>query len=338
MTKLERPQNTVRFVVVAPDGRRSAEWRVWTGSGKKVTDELYMTPRARAGEFKFSLHSSNYAQLGHIEKARAAMRPGDQYATDRWEIPQVPIVGNWRAALCLWFPESELRQTPDGSLSSSVVKIPAAPPGQATAVIAAFGTATDSLDGLTVAGVLDQASGGKIALIHLPINIPPLLVPALHAREASRIPLQIPGFAPTEPFAWELVPGKDGGRLVVEFAPPERGAALPPLPPLIGTVLPWTEVPVSFLDLLPEPYREFSLACAILVYGPNGTSRLYVDQHARCDHTSLGAECQQLCDDVDRGHVDQIWQPLPTGELHRIISTRRVLEEAGIDPDNPVLM
>ncbi|WP_228801766.1 hypothetical protein [Nocardia puris] len=331
------PINTVRFVVVAPDGRRSAEWRVWTGSGKKVTDELYLTPRQRAGEFKYSLHSSNYAQLGYIQRARDALRPGDRHAIDRWETPQTPFLGAWRAALCLWFPESELREVPESSLSSTVVEIPAAPQGYATAVVVAIGTTAAKLDNLELVGVLDQASGGKIALIHLPVPLDPLLVPALHAREANRIPLQIPGFTPTEPFTWEVVPGKDGARLVVEFSPPERAATLPPLPPFRGTVLPWADVPTGFWNLIPPEYREFNLACGILVYGPDNTSRLYVDQHARCDHTTLGAECQRVCDEVDRNRIDRIWKPLPTGELHRIISTRAVLEAAGIDPDNPQL-
>ncbi len=281
--------NTVRFVVGAPDGRRSAEWRVWTGSGKKVTDELYLAPRQRAGEFKFSLHSNNYAQLGYIERAREALRPGDRHTIDRWELPQTTIIAHWRAALCIWFPESELRVVTGDSLSSSVIEIPAAPPGQATAVMAMIGTDAASAKALELVGVLDQASGGKIALVHLPIRIDPLLVPALQAREASQIPLQIPGFEPTEPFTWELIPGKEGHRLVVEFAPPQRGSTLPSLPPFRGAVLPWAEVPTGFWNLIPMPYRNFNLACGILVYGPDNTSRLYVDQHARCDRSTLGA-------------------------------------------------
>ncbi|BDT86444.1 hypothetical protein [Nocardia cyriacigeorgica] len=329
--------NTLRFVIVAPDGRRSAEWRAWTGSGNRVTNELYLAPRRRAGEFKFSLHSNNYAQFGYVDRARDALRPGDRHAIDRWELQPSPILEGWRAALCLWFPESELREVSGTSLSASAIKVPSAPPGQATAVMAMIGTDAASTDGLELVGVLDQESGGKVALVHLPIHVDPLLVPALHAREAGRIPLQIPGFARTEPFTWELVPGADGSRLVVEFAPPERTETLPPLPPFRGTVLPWTEVPAAFWEVIPAQFRDFNLACGILIYGPNNGSRLYVDQHARCDHSTLGIECQRLCDDVDIGQIDQIWKPLPTGELHRIISSRRYLEEAGIDPDNPWL-
>ncbi|BAD56234.1 hypothetical protein [Nocardia farcinica] len=329
--------NTVRFVVVAPDGRRSAEWRVWTGEKKRVTDELYLAPRKRAGEFKYSLHSSNYSQLGYVERARDRLRPGDKHAIDRWQLSDAEVLPNLRVALCLWFPESELREVDCSSLSADVIEVPAAPVGRARAVMILVGTAEASLDGLDLVAVLDRASRGKVAIIHLPVDLDPSLVPALHAREAHRIPLQIPGIEAQEPFTWELVPGRDGTRLVVEFAPGERPPGLPPIPPFRGAVLPWNEIPEYFWTRFPAQYRAFNLACGLLIYGPDDTSRLYVDQRARCDHRHLGQECQDLCDAVDRGHVDAIWKPLPSRELHRIISTRAVLLEAGIDPDNPQL-
>lgn len=319
---------TARFVVVAPDGRRSAEWRVWTGRGIKATDELYLAPRARAGELKYSLHSDNYSQLGYLDRARDRLRPGDRHAIDRWETPTSEIAPYWIAALCIWFPESELRQLDSSSLSADVVEVPSADPGLARAVMVLVGTVEASLEGLDLIAVLDRGSGGKVALVHLPIAIDSKLVPALHARDASRIPLQIPGMESREPFTWEHVPGVDGSRLVIEFAPAKRDD-LPELPPFRGTVLPWAEVPQQFRDL--------TIVCGLLVYGRGNSSRLYVDQRSRCDHHHLGRDAQDKCDELDRGYVDRIWGRLPTGESYRIISTGRVLEDAGIDPDNPQL-
>jgi len=51
-------QVAYRFVVWAGDGRRSARWRVWTGSQNNApSDEVYIAPRSLGSEVKVSLHS-----------------------------------------------------------------------------------------------------------------------------------------------------------------------------------------------------------------------------------------------------------------------------------------
>lgn len=329
-----RPSVVARFAITAPDGRRSAEWRVWTGKNRKVTDELYLAPRHRAAEFKYSLHSGRrsplgrYSQLAYLKPVRDRLRPGDKGAIDKWKPIEQEILPNWRVALCLQFQESELRALNDRPLTVSTIKVPSAAPGCAVNVLVLIGTAAASLDGLDTIAVLDQESGGKVAVVHLALPFDPAMTAALRARAASRIPLIIPGFDPAEPFDWVVVPGKNGSRLVIEYAvSPREGGALPPLSPFRGTVLPWNEVPVEF--------RDMELVCGLLVYGPGSTSRLYVDQRARCDHSSLGLNAHHLCQIADSGRFDAGWGRLTTGESYTLLSTRRVLEEAGIDPDRP---
>ncbi len=157
--------------------------------------------RGNAPESSFSLNSDNYAQLGYIERARDALRPGDRHAIDRWDLSQIPILGLWRAALGIWFPESELRLFPGGSLSSSVIEVPAAPPGEATAVMAIdrhrVGIGGRSRLGGRARSRIEPQDRTRAP----PDPHRPLLVPALHAREASGI----------------AIPGAGGGIAAVPF-------------------------------------------------------------------------------------------------------------------------
>src|SRR4051812_1092543 len=69
----QRDLTVLRFAVVSPDGRRSCEWRVWTGS-RKPTNEVYMAPRSMGGELKLSIHSDGWCQHGLTGGVRASLR------------------------------------------------------------------------------------------------------------------------------------------------------------------------------------------------------------------------------------------------------------------------
>ncbi|MFI6048401.1 hypothetical protein ACIA8C_42790 [Nocardia sp. NPDC051321] len=240
------------------------------------------------------------------------------------------ILPNWRVALCLQFPESELRALESQSIAADTIELPSVRAGFAVNVMVIVGTADASLDGLQLVAVLDQEAGRKVALVHLALPFDPAIVAALHAQDSARIPLIIAGVAPTEPFDWAVVPGTDGSRLVIEYAKPDRDPdALPALPPFRGTVLAW--------NTGPQHLRHLELACGILVYKPADNSRLYVDQRSRCDHRRLGRNAQELCDAADLGQFDNRWSNLPSSEPYTILSTQRVLDEAGVDPNNPQL-
>jgi hypothetical protein len=57
------PGGTLRFAVTAEDGRRSADWRVWTA---RNSDDIYVAARQVVGDFKVSLHQSGSWQHGFI--------------------------------------------------------------------------------------------------------------------------------------------------------------------------------------------------------------------------------------------------------------------------------
>lgn len=321
-----RPRNTFRFAVCAPDGRRSAVWRVWTGDKKRVTDEVYAAPRMRASEIKFSLHSSGYRQFGYTDKARAKLRAGDRHAVARWSRTDGLEVGGWDICLVLMFADSELRHIP-GGLTDDVYRVPAAEEGVGTGIAvltAPLGTPTHGLDHEPVA-LLDRSVGeATVAIVVSYGPFDPAVPLGLRAESNQSIPLVIPGIVNPEPFDVRLgeLPG-GGAPRAVEIARDDI-ESLPALPPFVGDVLPWDECP-------DDSVRERSLACGLLVFGRDRSHRLYVDQRARCDHSSLGTIAQKCIDDVDRsGTFDNGWGALDTGERCTILSSRSNLADHGI--------
>jgi len=79
-------QVAYRFVVWAGDGRRSAQWRVWTGSRNNApSDEVYIAPRSLGSEVKVSLHSDGTCLYRLTKEANPRARLGDRHALHRWD-------------------------------------------------------------------------------------------------------------------------------------------------------------------------------------------------------------------------------------------------------------
>lgn len=317
--------SVTRFVVRAQDGRRSAEWRVWTGKGNRVTDELYLAPRHRVSDFKYSLHSNGYSQYSFSKAIRDRLRPGDTYAIERWDRPDTEVFPGWHAAIVLQFPESELCDSA-APIDDVTVEIPAAPRGQTTFVSLMIGDPGASLTGLDLVAVLDRESGGQVAVVHQNLAIDVVRALEIKARQARQVPLVIPGVSQLDPYDWLVHAGRDGTRFVTEFANDHEGAdqPLPPLPPFEGEVLRWDEGPADF--------RHLELACGLLVVPRRGAPKLFVDQRSRCDHSRLGVNARDLCNQARRGAFDSGWGRLSNGDVYTLLSTERVLDEAGIDP------
>jgi len=125
-------QVAYRFVVWAGDGRRSAQWRVWTGSRNNApSDEVYIAPRSLGSEVKVSLHSDGTCLYRLTKEANPRARLGDRHALHRWTIEDGFIPGtSVRRGLRLRFPEDELVAGGQGDARVAVV---GAPPAARTA-------------------------------------------------------------------------------------------------------------------------------------------------------------------------------------------------------------
>lgn len=325
-----KKNSVVRFYVQAPDGRRSAEWRVWTGKGNNISDELYATPRDRAEHFKFSLHSNGYSQFGFSESVRERLRPGDRGAIAKWKRTGSQIVPGWHASLVLQFPASQLRQPATEPSKHAVALHTEAVPGTTTFVTLGVGGPGARADGLDLVGLLDRKNGGHVAVVHQTLAIDVEEKLSIEARALRRIPLVIPGVALDQPFDWFVDELKDGTRAVTEFAIAlaDENTPLPSLPGFSGQVHRWEYGPAEF--------RHLELACAILVYRGDGRAVLFVDQHSRCDHSELGHDAGRLVRQVQDNAMDDEWGHLAGGDLYTLISTRAVLEEAGITRGVPI--
>ena len=305
-------------------------WRVWTGDKRRVTDEVYVAPRMRASEIKFSLHSSGYRQFGYTGKARERLRAGDRHAVAQWNRGAGLEVAGWDLCLVLMFADSELRDIP-GELGAHVLRIHAGPEGIGTGIAimtAPPDTPTGGLECEPLA-LLDRSMGeatDAIVVSYGPLD--PALPLSLRSQSNESIPLLIPGVVNPEPFDLRLgdLPG-GGAPRAMEIARDDI-ELLPALPPFAGEVLPWDECP-------DDAVRDRELACALLVFGDDGGHRLYVDQRARCDHSRLGANAQAFINRVyESGGFDDGWGAIETGERCTILSSRRVLAEKGIDVED----
>ncbi len=127
------PGKSVRFAVVADDGRRSETWMVWTSKNKL---DVYVTPRSIGGTWKVSLHESGSWQYGFIsdDKAAGQVKPGGQRHMDIWQRP--PDLGPGLVRACtIVVPDSELRHPPTGWIESKPIVHVAAPGDGYAAVI-----------------------------------------------------------------------------------------------------------------------------------------------------------------------------------------------------------
>lgn len=309
------------FVVTALDGRRSSEWRVWTGRPGRPTDEAYVAPRSQAGRLKVSLHSDGSAQYGPTEKVRPDVRPGDRQALDRWRSPDYWING-WRPLFAVEFPDAELGlfATPP---SVEARRAPTAGPGTAEFVIVLQRKPSASPDpphGGRVLGRLSQASGTQIVVVTTSV--------AFDARTLYRADGSV-----VTPW-WEMPPsvggdpervvllGKDhhdGKRFATEISTARRQPAPIKIQDFDGDVRLWDERPRL-------RRRDNDLRfCALLRVTPTGRAELYIDTRARCNMDALGRDATRLLADVTEYGYDTGWEKHADGSWTTGLATMRVL-------------
>lgn len=320
----ETPRTVVRFAVVAPDGRRSSEWRVWTGGeGRPPKNDVYLAPAKSIKEFKISLHRDNMAQYGLSDSMRARIRPGDRHAPLRWEMDTTEITPGWRCGYLLRFPEQEHEQL--APCSDDAIKVPAAPLGGEVSIAILIGTpnATLKSDSLgEIIALLDREDGGKVAVVAFRGTFDPALVAELELQE-SQFGWALPSLVTDrEPFGW-VVHNHGGTRSSTEFSSLKH-AVQQKVVSLAGF-----NGDVGSIEECPSAIDHRDAACAVLVCGSGG-HRLYVDPRGRCSHEHLANDASTLADSYDRGELDEHWGTMPDGSLHTMISTQRVVEEMGI--------
>jgi hypothetical protein len=317
----------LRFAVVADDGRRSSEWRVWTGS-KKPSDDVYVSPRSSAGRFKISLHKDGYCQSGLTDAIRKHVREEDRAAFDRWD--QGPEVApGWRYGYSVLFAESELRHI-DRPLNSSTIKIQAPPPAAILGVgiligDASTGPSLDLGEQGRIEGYLARLSGGVVAVCSFVIPEEPNWI--AEGREILQHPESAwyagPPLSDEDQFAWGFTGEGEELRAAYEIAVDE------PLPWTVpgalsgfnGQVRPWAEVPVAVPSGI-DP-------CALLLMPIGETQpQLFLHEHARCQHSELQRTANELVQAHDLGQLDEDWVRLPDGRYFTFIMTRRAVERA----------
>lgn len=316
----------LRFAVVADDGRRSSEWRVWTGS-KKPSDDVYVSPRSSAGRFKISLHKDGYCQSGLTDAIRKHVREEDRAAFDRWD--QGPEVApGWRYGYGVLFAESELRHI-DRPLSPSTIKIQAPPPDASLCVgilvgDASTGPSLDLGEG-RVEGYLARLSGGVVAICSF--VIPEVPNWKAEGREILQHPESAwyagPPLSDEVQFAWGFTGEGEELRAAYEIAVDEPPSWTVPgaLSGFNGQVRPWAEVPVAVPSGI-DP-------CALLLMPIGETHpQLFLHEHARCVHSELQRTANELVQAHDSGQLDEGWVSLPDGRYSTLIMTRRAVERA----------
>jgi hypothetical protein len=125
------PGRSVRFAVLADDGRRSMAWTVWTS---KRTLDAYLTVRPLSGRWKFSLHQSGSWQSGVTREWASAVDLASRHL-DRWQRPDEFAPG-MRRSVQVVVPDAELRQWPAGVTDDKppMVAVPAPGVGHAACI------------------------------------------------------------------------------------------------------------------------------------------------------------------------------------------------------------
>jgi hypothetical protein len=319
----------LRLAIVADDGRRSSEWRVWTGN-KKPSDDVYIAPRTSAGRVKISLHKDGYCQYGLTDAMRKHVREEDRAAFDRWD--EGPEIGpGWRYGYGVLFSESELRHA-DSPLSSSATRIQAPPPSTTLAVGILIGDASTSpsLDlgeHGRAEGYLARRNGGVVAVCSFVIPEEPNWI--TEGREILHHPESAwytgPPLSDEIQFAWGFGEFGDNVRCAYEIAVDEPVLWTVPgaLKGFKGQVRPWAEVPMAIPPGI-DP-------CALLLM-PIGEAQaaLYLHEHARCEHSELQRTANELVQAHDSRRLDAGWMRLADGSLFTVIMTQRAAERAGL--------
>jgi hypothetical protein len=305
-----RNRPVIRFAVQSDDGRRSSEWRVWTGN-KRPTDDAYLAPRSSSGRVKISLHKDGYRQHGLTEPVRAGVRPEDRRALDRWHAQQGPFPG-MEIAYAIHFPVSELRPGP--ALGDSTLAIPAPSDNDELAVLVVLLDEPGShvsmqSDNFQEFGRLPRATRGDLVLGGV------VRESVAEQVERARSILKEPGstwavgqpLSDEENFAWQFGEWPDGTHCAAEFA-------------VDHTVSKFSAgaVGAAFADV--RPIQEFSGPkrsdmdfCAVLQIHKNSTTTVFIDHHARCDHSSLVTDLHALVSAFKRRDLDADWDLLEDG-------------------------
>lgn len=312
-------RTVARFVVRAADGRRSSEWRVWTGQQDgKPTDDVYMAPRHKIADYKISLHKDGWAQVGLSQAVRQAARVGDRQALSRWPMATGELVDGWRPAFRLNFPECQLILGP--AIDSQCLRLGAPRPDMAVSVLVLLGDSgvelPQWLDPFCVA-VLDRRSGGHVAL--LAVELP--FGEELSAVSPPHLAWDMPGTqAPPSPYGWAQSTMSDGTRVWTEFSQMVGPIGPIDLPGFEGEVLDWEQLPNSL--------KAGDLACALLLCRSNDLPRLYIDTRSRCNHSHLTYDVGVLVEAYRTGAFDGGWNLFPDGSACTMLMPRRRAEEA----------
>jgi hypothetical protein len=324
------PSPTVcRFVVRSTDGRRSSEWRVWTGKeGGEPKDDIYLAPSTQAVDFKINLHpASGHGQYGLSDALRAQVRPGDRHALSRWELTTEEMIPGWTPWYALQFPEQELVALPlTSSARQVVVDAPLAGTSLHVLVLVSGPGVALPPDVQEVAiALLARGNGGSVALVPLATPFDPASLADVDQPCSGLGGWAIPGLrGEPQPFGWIVDAGLEGTRRSTEYDSSRRSAQAATeftLPDFPGVLVPWEEKPLEIDDR--------GLLCALLIVPAGGDARLYVDFRARCSHEHLASDARRLVEAARRGDLDRGWSELPGGDLWTGISNSRVLSELG---------
>lgn len=313
-----------RFAVVGTDGRRSSEWRVWTGS-RKPTDDVYVAPRSAAGSQKVSIHKDGYAQHGPERTLREELPPDQREAFDRWGQPP-DVAPGWRIAYVIAFHDSHLlpARTPLGS-NVTAVSVPEA--GEGLAVLVAISDDRDITDlrraGVQVVAHLSRKSGGAVAVCAQPgaVGRPAFDTAQRALLQAGRgryFPRPLGG---DERYAWAYSDVRPNVPMVIEFAVPDEVRANR----FSGVLKEWRELP----DHVTPPAAVE--VCAVL-YVPRATSpELYVNQEREgCTHQTLERSANHTLNALINGFIDDGWDRTADGGFVTALVSRQAADRLGL--------
>jgi len=319
-------QVAYRIVVWAGDGRRSAQWRVWTGSRNNApSDEVYIAPRSLGSEVKVSLHSDGTYLYRLTKEANPRARLGDRHALHRWTIEDGFIPGtSVRRGLRLRFPEDELVAGGQGDAGVAVVGAP--PAGSVLLVWVLVSDAPiDVKLGVDVLAVLTRANGGQVAVVSSSQPWDSEQFRQQIQRVGTGVGWAAPVASTGDGYAW-LFSGGESLCEFTEFASSRHQLATDPVP------LPPFEGEVAWLpdSDLPEEIRGRDDLCGVVRMTLDGDATLYVDRRARCDHSRLGVNAEEIRQSWMAGRSDGVFETLPDGSRIARLATLGLYRE-GLD-------
>lgn len=321
----------LRFSVVAEDGRRSSDWRIWTGSRGRPSDDTYLTPRSSGGLHKVSLHKDGYCQHGPESGLRRRLVEGTRGAFDRWDTgPEV--VPGWRVGYAIGFRDSELVRTGE-PLREDVLQQPGPGGAEVLQVVVVIGEPGaedwEPEDGpLRVIRRLERRSGGVVAVATLMGGLPQRIFDEardilVHSRDGRTFPMPL---ALDDRFAWVYGDAGDDFHMALEIAVPDAIRQNR----FEGRVTTWRELPERL-----TPPRNIDL-CAVLYVNPVGEAELYVnDDEQGCTHHDLVSSARATLGTLREGNTDGGWDALPEGGYVTGLVSAAEAERSGRTPCYP---